>query len=225
MVKLRTDITKRATGFGNKKFLNKPIEKVQQDFNKAAHRKLKHHSTMEDGRQVYNGIDNDGHHHFMTTNREGKVDTSMTAMKTGKAHKVDMAVATPGAGIHKLYHHLITKHDHIITSDEQSPGGLAIWKKMHKKGGINIHGYHSKSGKGENIDIARHPEDSHVSDKELASFRKTKGGTALQRKAEYAHLKKQQKMTLVAYKDPKARPVKEAVSFTVLGVIRESREK
>lgn len=223
--KLRTDISKKATGFANKKFLRKPIEKIQANFNQVARRKLKHHSTMEDGRHVYSGIDDDGHHHFMTVNHEGKVDSSVTAIKKGKAHDVDMAVAVPGAGVHKLYHHLITKHDHILTSTEQSPGGLAIWKKMRKMGGVNVHGYHSKSGKGEHIDIVKHPEDSHVSDKELSMFLKTKGGTRKERKAEYAHLKKQQKMALVAHKDTKVRPMKEGVAFTVLSVIRESLEK
>lgn len=223
-VNLRTDISKKAVGFANKKFLRKPIEKIQANFNQVARRKLKHHSTMEDGRHVYHGIDDDGHHHFMTVNHEGKVDSSITAIKKGKAHDVDMAVAVPGAGVHKLYHHLITKHDHILTSKEQSPGGLAIWKKMRKMGGVNIHGYHSKSGKGEHADIVRHPEDTHVSNRELSKFLKTKGGTRQQRKTEYAHLKKQQKMALVAHKDSKVRPMKES-TFTVLSVIRESLEK
>jgi len=224
-VNLRTDISKKAVGFVNKKFLKKPIEKIQANFNQIARKKLKHHSTMEDGRHVYHGIDENGHHHFMTTNHEGKVDSSVTAIKKGKAHDIDMAVAVPGAGVHKLYHHLITKHDHILTSTEQSPGGHAIWKKMRKMGGINIHGFHKKSGKGEHIDIVKHPEDSHVSNKELSSFLNSKGGTRQQRKTEYAHLKKQQNMALVAHKDSKVRPMKEGVAFTVLSVIRESLEK
>lgn len=223
--KLRPDISKKAVGFANKKFLKKPVEKIQQNFNQVARRKLKHHSTLEDGRHVYHGIDDDGHHHFMTTDHEGKVDSSVTAIKHGKALSIDMAVAVPGAGVHKLYHHLITKHNHILTSKEQSPGGLAIWKKMRKMGGVNIHGYHPRSGKGEHADILKNPQDTHVSDRELASFLRSKGGTKSQRKAEYAHLKKQQKMALVAHKDRGKRPLKESVSFTVLCVIREALEK
>lgn len=224
-VKLRPDISKRAAGFSNKKYLNKPIEKIQHGFNQVARRKLKHHSTMEDGRHVYHGIDDDGHHHYMVTNHEGKVDASVTAIKSGKSHGIDMAVAVPGAGVHKLYHHLITKHNHILTSKEQSPGGMAIWKKMRKMGGVNIHGYHTRSGKGEHADILKHSQDTHVSDKELGSFLKSKGGSRTQRKAEYAHLKRQQKMALVAHKDRNKRPMKESVTSTVLSVIRESLEK
>lgn len=221
--KLRPDISKRAVGFANKKFLKKPVEKIQQGFNQVARRRLKHHSTLEDGRHVYHGIDNDGHHHFMTTDHEGKVDSSVTAIKKGKALDIDMAVAVPGAGVHKLYHHLITKHNHILTSKEQSPGGLAIWKKMRKMGGINIHGYHPRSGKGEHADILKQTQDTHVSDRELAGFLRSKGGSRTKRKAEYAHLKRQQKMSLVAHKDRNKRPLKESVAFTVLSVIRESQ--
>lgn len=223
--RLRLDITKRATGFINKKFLKKPVEKVQGMFNETARRKLKHHSTMEDGRKVYHGIDGDGHHHYMTVNHEGNVDSSVTAIKKGKAHDIDMAVAVPGAGMHKLYHHLITKHNHILMSKEQSPGGLAIWQKMRKMGGVNIHGYHTRSGKGEAIDVVKHPEDSHVSNRELASFLRTKGGSVSKRKAEYAYLKKQQKMHVVAHKNRNIRPMKEGVTLTVLNTIRESLEK
>jgi hypothetical protein len=225
---LRTDISKKATGFANKKYLRKPIEKIQHSFNQVSRKKLKHHSTMEDGRHVYHGIDDDGHHHYMTVNHEGKVDSSVTAIKKGKSHHIDMAVAVPGAGVHKLYHHLITKHDHILASNQQSPGGLRIWQKMRKMGGINVHGYHSRSGKGEHIDIVRHPEESHVSNKELSSFLKTSGGSRQQRKKEYAHLKKTQSMMVVAHKDTNKRPsknIRESVATdTVLRVIKESLE-
>lgn len=221
-VRLRTDITKKATGFANKKFLNKPIENVQRDFNKTADKKLKHHSTMEDGRHVFHGVDHDLHHHYMTTNQEGKVDSSVTAVKKGKAHDIDMAVANPGTGVHKLYHHLITKHDHILTSKEQSPGGAAIWKKMRKMGGVNVHGYHKQTGRGEAVDIVKHPEDAYVSDKEKHDFLKTKGGSRALRKSEYAHLKKQQDMIVVAHKNKNIRPMKEGAPSIIKRVIRES---
>lgn len=224
-VKLRTDITKRASGFVNKKFLNKPIEQIQRSFNKTAKKKLKHHSTMEDGKQVFHGVDNDLHHHYMTINHEGKVDSSVTAIKRGKAHDIDMAVANPGTGVHKLYHHLITKHDHILTSKEQSPGGIAVWKNMRKMGGVNVHGYHKGTGKGEAIDIVNHPDDAYVSDKEKRDFLKTKGGNRSLRKSEYAHLKKQQDMIIVAHKNKNIRPMKEGTASTLLRVIKESLEK
>lgn len=222
---LRTDITKRATGFGNKKFLNKPVADIQTGFNKTARRKLKHHSTMADGRHVYHGIDNDGHHHYMTTDHEGKVDASVTAIKHGKSHKIDMVVAKPGSGVHKLYHHLITKHDHILTSDQQSVGGLAIWQRMRKMGGVNVHGYHPKTGRGQHVDIVHRPELSHVSRSELEKFRKTKGGTTAQRKKEYGDLKKTQSMMVVAHKNKNIRPSKSRVSecyHTVMRVIKEA---
>lgn len=219
-VKLRTDITKKASGFAFKKYIDKPISNVQSQFNKSAKKKLEHHSTMEDGRKVYHGIDDHGHHHFITTDHEGKVDTAVNTIKQGKAHKIDMAVSRPGAGVHKLYHHLITKHNHIITSDEQSPGGLSIWQRLRKLGGVGIHGYHPKTGRVQHVDLVKHPEDSHVDQKEIDTFRKTKGGTRQQRKTEYKDLKKTQSMMVVASKNRNIRPR----AKTVLRTVKESLE-
>lgn len=223
-VVLRTDITRRAAGFHNKRFLNKSIEDVQSSFNKTARRKLKHHSTMEDGRHVYHGIDHDGHHNYMVRGDDGTVHASVTTIKQGKSHGIDVAVAKPGAGVHKLYHHLITKHNHILTSKEQSSGGLAIWKKMKKMGGVGIHGYHPKTGRAQHVDVLKHPELSHVSHGELERQRKTKGGTVAQRKKEYADLKKTQGMVIVAHKNKNIRPsrsVSEGMIDTIFRVVKE----
>lgn len=223
-VVLRTDITRRAAGFHNKKFLNKSISDVQTSFNKTARRKLKHHSTMEDGRHVHHGIDHDGHHHFMVSGADGNVHASVTAIKQGKSHGIDVAVAKPGAGVHKLYHHLITKHNHILTSKEQSSGGLSIWKKMRKMGGVDVHGYHPKTGRAQHVDIVSRPELSHVSHGELERQRKTRGGTRAQQKAEYADLKKTQGMIIVAHKNKNIRPsktVRESMIDTIFRVVKE----
>jgi len=223
---LRTDITKAATGFGNKRYLDKPLETMKKKFARdGAKKQLEHHSTMADGTHVFHGIDHAGLHHYVTTNKQGNIDRVVATSKQGKAHKIETAVASGGAGVHKMYHHLITKHNHILTSDEQSHGGLSIWQKMRKMGGVNIHGFHKKTGRGEHIDIVRHPEESHVSNKDLETLRKAGGGTREQRKKEYAAAKKTQSMTLVAHKDrniKKSRTVKESASATVLRVIRES---
>lgn len=206
--KLRTDITRRAAGFTYKKFLGKPIEHIQNKFDEYANKRMKHHSTMEDGRHVYHGVDDHGDHHYAVVDHEGKVAAHVNMIKQGKAHKIDMAVAKPGAGVHKLYHHLITKHNHIITSDEQSLGGLSIWQRLRKMGGVGVHGYDKKTGRAQHVDIVHRPELSHVSDKELETFRKTRGGSIKQRKAEYKDLKKTQSMQLVAHKNKNIRPMK-----------------
>lgn len=227
-VTYRPDITKSARGFAYKKFLSKHVDDVKKKFDTGAKRKLKHHSTMEDGRHVYHGVDEFGHHHYMVTDEHGHVQASMNAEKKGKSHAVEMTVANPGARVHNLYHHLITKHDHILTTKEQSPGGLAVWQKLRRMGGVNIHGYHPKAGKGEHVDIVHRPELSHVSKKDLESQRATKGGTRSLRKKEYADLKKTQGMILVAHKDKNKKPwksVKESSSGTVLRVLRESTRR
>ena len=225
---LRTDITKKASGFAFKRYLDKPLDHLRKKLDDGAKKKMKYHSTLEDGRKVYHTIDHFGQHHFTTTDHEGNVDSHVNAVKQGKSLAIDMAVAKPGSGVHKLYHHLITKHDHILTSKEQSHGGLAIWQKMRKMGGVNVHGFHGKTGRAQNIDVVKHPEYSHVSHGELEAFRKTKGGTVSQRKKEYRDLKKTQSMIVVAHKNRNIKPmkpIKESVTFTVLRVIRESLGK
>lgn len=226
-VKYRTDITRQAAGFTFKRYLGKHVDDVKKHFDATAKRKLKHHSTMEDGRHVYYGIDKAGHHHYMLVDHQHHVQASVNAEKKGKSHSIEMAVAKPGAKVHNLYHHLITKHGHILTSKEQSPGGLAIWQKLRRMGGVNVHGYHPKTGRGEHVDIVHDPGQSHVSKADLETERQGRGGgTRTQRKKEYAHLKKTQAMILVAHKDKnikRSRSMREDVVPTVLRVIRESR--
>ena len=53
---------------------------------------------------------------------------------------------------HELYHHLITKHNHVMTSDEQSDGGHKIWQRLSRKKGVNVHGWDNDKNKPVNID-------------------------------------------------------------------------
>ena len=226
MVELRPDITRSARGFAYKKYLGKHVDSIKKGFDKHARKKLTRYSTMADGRHVYHGVDVIGDHHYSVVDHEGNVAAHVNMSRQGKAHKVEMAVANPGAGVHKLYHHLVTKHDHIITSDVQSPGGLAIWQKMRRMGGVNVHGYDKKTGRAQHVDLIHRPELSHVSQGELDRFRRTKGGTMKQRKAEYKDLKMTMDMMLVAHKDRNKKPLKsvrEGTAQTVLRLIRESR--
>ncbi len=222
---LRTDIKRAASGFAYKKFLDKDISVLAKATEPRATKKLKYHSTMEDGRKVYHGVNEGGEHQYAVVGHDGKLDAHVSAFKNGKSHSIEMAVARPGAGVHKLYHHLITKHDHILTGKEQSAGGLGIWQRMRKMGGVNVHGYHPKTGRAQHVDIVSRPELSHVSHSELEKFRKTKGGTRTQRKKEYGDLKKTQSMIVVAHKNRNIRPMKTRVSEsyqTVARVIREA---
>lgn len=53
---------------------------------------------------------------------------------------------------HKVYAHLIKKHNFIIESDKiQSYGGANIWIKLSKEPGINIHGWDSKTKEAINL--------------------------------------------------------------------------
>lgn len=226
MVDLRTDIRRSAKGFAYKKHLDKHIDTVKKSFDSQYPKtKLAHHSTLKDGRKIYHGVDANNDHHYSIVDHEGKIAAHVNMTKHGKSHKIEMAVARPGAGVHKLYHHLITKHDHILTSDAQSPGGLTIWQKMRGMGGVNVHGYHKKTGRSQHVDIMHRPELSHVDAGELDKFTRTKGGTIKQRKTEYKDLKKTKDMMLVAHKDRNKKPLKsvrESSISTVLRVLRET---
>jgi len=108
------------------------------------------------------------------------------------SHKVEVVNANrESPGVHHLYHHLITKHNMIITSDRQSLGGFKIWEKLSKMKGINVHGF--SKGKVYNVGV-EHPSETHASadDILLARYEGEPG--------ELADLKKAKNMTLVAHK-------------------------
>ena len=108
----------------------------------------KHIGTMKNGDHIYHHSNEDGTlQHYLAVNPKTK--RANISLKTSKLHhshvgeEVDSVTANrQSKGAHHLYHHLITKHDKILHSREQSHGGRNIWKKLGKMKGIHIHGYH-----------------------------------------------------------------------------------
>jgi len=63
--------------------------------------------------------------------------------KLPKNIHVDMVSSKKGSSLkaHDLYHHLITNHDMVITSGEQTMGGLKLWKNLAKNKDVSIRGF------------------------------------------------------------------------------------
>jgi hypothetical protein len=216
------------------------IDDVSDAFNASAKEPLEHHSTMVSRRPdgtvlrepVHHGVDAEGYHIYMLTHPEGHplkghVRAIVAMNKKGKAHRIETAVATAGTGVHRLYHHLITNHDHILSSDAQSEGGMKIWQKLQKMPKTTVYGHDPVTGEVHNIDVASHPEETHVAGHQIRSAQKIKVGSrdAAKKKADIEQLKKEQRMELVAHKTipTTKKAVSESVLQTVFRVIRESR--
>jgi hypothetical protein len=215
------------------------IDDVSDAFNASAKKSLEHHSTMVSRRSdgtvlrepVYHGVDAEGYHVYMLTHPEGHplkghVRAIVAMNKKGKAHRIETAVATAGTGVHRLYHHLITNHNLILSSDKQSKGGMEIWKKLQKMRGITVYGHDPVTGEVHNVDVEKHPEETHVSGHQIRSAQrvKTSGKDATKKKADIEQLKKEQRIELVAHKKlPTPKSVTENILRRVIRVVQESR--
>lgn len=73
---------------------------------------------------------------------------------------------------HDFYHHLITKHNHILVGSEHTEGGAHVWRKLASKKDVNVHGMHHD--KPVNLD-PHDSEETHVSDDELHHHEKGVG--------------------------------------------------
>lgn len=96
------------------------------------------------------------HDYVMTKENDRKIHTHLNLdKKKSGAHHVNFVQAKSGEGpgVHHLYHHLITKHNIMLTSHKQSEGGARIWAKLQKMRGVHVHGVDSR-GKGHHVDLS-----------------------------------------------------------------------
>ena len=110
-------------------------------------------------------------HYFAHNTETGKVDVALSTderkhKKEGNSTmKIQALTSHPDSElkVHKFYHHLITKHNKILTSDHQSEGGMKVWQKLANERGINIHAFLKGQGRtvnphDDNETHATHPE-------------------------------------------------------------------
>ena len=106
----------------------------------------KHIGTMENGHDVYHSYDpgDKMHDYHVVDPKTKRVNIHLTTkqQKAPGAEEVSVLTAnTKSLGAHHLYKHLVTKHNKIISSNDQSPGARRVWDKVGEHKDIHIHGY------------------------------------------------------------------------------------
>jgi len=99
----------------------------------------------------------------------GKISTVLvTTPNSGGVETIDRVATTRSMRKNKnrlklvdLYHHLITKHNVILATDDQSVGGMKTWQELSRKKGINIHGWDKETGKPINTPSILTPDNAH----------------------------------------------------------------
>jgi hypothetical protein len=114
------------------------------------------------------------HDYVMTKEGDRKIHTHLNTFKKVGADHVNFVQSNPGAGpgVHHLYHHLITKHNVVLTSRHQSEGGASIWNKMSKMRGVHVHAIDAK-GVGHHVDLDD-LRDTHVKPSDVDSAKSAK---------------------------------------------------
>jgi hypothetical protein len=103
------------------------------------------------------------HDFVMTKEGDRKIHTHLNTFQTkGGAHHENFlqSKAGSGPGVHHLYHHLVTKHGIVMTGNNQSEGGAAVWRKLSKMRGVHVHAVDAK-GRGHHVDLSD-LRDTHV---------------------------------------------------------------
>lgn len=125
---------------------------------------FKHVGNIKGGHKVYlhNGV---VVNKYVVADKNNKVHTALNTKRytSNENHEeIQYASTSKGSpGIHHLYHHLVTKHDKILSSDSQSEGARKVWHKVSKMKGIHVHGFDTKNNKA--IHLNPHEDDEYHS--------------------------------------------------------------
>jgi len=106
----------------------------------------KHIGTLENGHHVYHSYDpkDKMHDYHVVDPKTKRINIHLTTKQQAAPGAEEVSVLTANdksLGAHHLYQHLVTKHNKIISSNDQSPGARSVWAKVGKHKGIHIHGY------------------------------------------------------------------------------------
>jgi hypothetical protein len=116
-------------------------------------------------------------HHFVVSDHKGNITHHIETSKVGSheksAHHVNFSSSSGTSKIkmHDVYHHLLKK-GHVLATSGQSEGGEHIWSHLQKKKDVNIHGWHPKTGKAENVDLKHGTDETHMTQKTYKSIAK-----------------------------------------------------
>lgn len=127
---------KRTEKFGGKD-LGKHISTIEG---------ARHIGTLENRHHVYHSYDpgDKMHDYHVVDPTTKRINIHLTTKQQSAPGAEEVSVLTANnrsLGAHHLYQHLVTKHNKIISSNDQSPGARKVWANVGKHKGVNIHGY------------------------------------------------------------------------------------
>lgn len=158
----------KSNKFGLQSYLNKDVDKVLEKGKFKVH----HTDSMSGGHKLIHATARDPNHkHYFLAGSDNKIKTALTTRKRGKSELVGLLASHDSATIkaHDLYHHLITKHNKILTSDMQTTGGLKVWQKLAKKHSVNIHAVDAKGNPINTDKYLKDTGETHVHEDEPRS--------------------------------------------------------
>ncbi len=84
------------------------------------------------------------HLYYVTDPETNKVNIHLQTHKYGDEHgeTVGSVVSNHDSkGVHKLYQHLVVKHNKILVGDDQSEGARKVWAKAARHPSVHVHGF------------------------------------------------------------------------------------
>lgn len=97
---------------------------------------------------------------------DGTASVIVELNASGKGWKVASLIAKNGNEFpaHKVYAAFVKAGYLLISGSQQSPGGMAVWKKLSKESGVNVHGWNIVTKQAVNLgDEFDDESDSHAS--------------------------------------------------------------
>ena len=177
-------------------------------------KEAKHIGTLTNGHKVWHSAEGDHkyrEHEYHVTGPNGKTNIFLQTYHYGdeKAEHVGGLISNKeSGGAHKLYQHLVTKHDKIIYSDDQSPGARKVWAKAGRHPKVNIHGWHERgNGSAHDEPFHAHPNDDDayvptgtINKMDMDRIHDTSGKDVGKHDAEIRHMRKMQYSALIMHK-------------------------
>ena len=84
------------------------------------------------------------HDYHVVDPKTKRINIHLTTKQQAAPGAEEVSVLTANnrsLGAHHLYQHLVTKHNKIISSNDQSPGARKVWANVGKHKSVHIHGY------------------------------------------------------------------------------------
>ena len=124
----------------------KKNERFHTELGKHVPKDAQHIGTLDNGHHVFHkhGSSTETNHYYVADPKTKRSNLALTTHQP-KKEKAERIVYLSGnkqsLGAHHLYTHLVTKHNKILTGEDQSEGARAVWAKAAKHPKVRVHGY------------------------------------------------------------------------------------